>query len=405
LHVGFLLGGFVRPRRATQLGLVAVGVLLWAASVVLLSVPSATAKTSSRRAEPAADFNGDGWGDLAVRSEENVMEDFEFRQGVVHIVYGGSGGLAARASQRWYSTDFDPSNEANEYFGIALAVGDFDEDGFSDLALVYSGAAVRIIYGSSNGLTKARSQVWTPDSLGIELDGPAYFGFTLAAGNFGHGSEEDLALSVSYSCGAGAVVVIYGSSAGLASAGNQTWSQDSPGVLGKAEGDCDGGDRFGASLAAGHFFGGSYADLAIGSPNESLKRVRGAGAVNILRGAASGLTAEGDQMWTQDSRGIKGKSEANDRFGEVLVAGDFNGDTRDDLAVGVVGQKVHRAAFAGAVNVIYGSAYGLTAKGDQLWFQNSPGIAGGGVNRGIGSVVRLLRAISVATRRRRGSPT
>jgi hypothetical protein len=32
--------------------------------------------------------------------------------------------------------------------------------------------------------------------------------------------------------------------------------------------------------------------------------------------------------------------------------------------------------FGAAVNVIYGSAAGLTSVGDQFWSQNSPGVAG-----------------------------
>jgi len=51
-----------------------------------------------------------------------------------------------------------------------------------------------------------------------------------------------------------------------------------------------------------------------------------------------------------------------------VTAGDFNGDGRDDLAVGVRGED----ADTGAVNVIYGSGTGLsaTAVADQFWHQD-----------------------------------
>jgi hypothetical protein len=49
------------------------------------------------------------------------------------------------------------------------------------------------------------------------------------------------------------------------------------------------------------------------------------------------------------------------------VSADFNGDGHDDLAVGVLDQDVGSAFDAGAVNVIYGSADGLTATDNQLW--------------------------------------
>ena len=71
-------------------------------------------------------------------------------------------------------------------------------------------------------------------------------------------------------------------------------------------------------------------------------------------------------------------SEANDCFGYSLTAGDFNGDGRDDLAVGAPHEDTGASeiAGAGAVNILYGSAAGLTATGNQKWYQDSPGIGG-----------------------------
>ena len=57
------------------------------------------------------------------------------------------------------------------------------------------------------------------------------------------------------------------------------------------------------------------------------------------------------------------------------VAGDFNGDGHDDLAVGVPFESLGVVDLAGAVNVIHGSASRLSADGNQLWHQDSPGIA------------------------------
>ncbi len=54
---------------------------------------------------------------------------------------------------------------------------------------------------------------------------------------------------------------------------------------------------------------------------------------------------------------------------------DFNGDTFADLAVGAPGEGVGGAAGAGAVNVLYGSAAGLTASSD-VFTQGSGGVEG-----------------------------
>ena len=45
-------------------------------------------------------------------------------------------------------------------------------------------------------------------------------------------------------------------------------------------------------------------------------------------------TAIPDQILTQNSPNVEDDSEAFDRIGISLEAGDFNGDGRDDLAIG-----------------------------------------------------------------------
>ncbi len=63
--------------------------------------------------------------------------------------------------------------------------------------------------------------------------------------------------------------------------------------------------------------------------------------------------------------------------GPLAASGcDFNNDGFDDLALGVPGENVGSAANAGAVNIIYGSATGLRATGNQLWHQNITAVQG-----------------------------
>lgn len=54
---------------------------------------------------------------------------------------------------------------------------------------------------------------------------------------------------------------------------------------------------------------------------------------------------------------------------------DFNGDGFADLAIGVPGENLRRGINAGAVQVIYGSARGITTR-DQFWHQDRRGIRG-----------------------------
>jgi hypothetical protein len=72
---------------------------------------------------------------------------------------------------------------------------------------------------------------------------------------------------------------------------------------------------------------------------------------------------------------VAGAAGSGDRFGAALAAGDLGNGPRADLAVGVPGDTVGSTAAAGDVAILYGSATGVEPTGNQLWSQNSAGIA------------------------------
>jgi FG-GAP repeat len=165
---------------------------------------------------------------------------------------------------------------------------------------------------------------------------------------------------------AGAITVLDGAGVtGLSGSGSQLFMQ----VAGAVEG----GDLFGAALAAGDFNSDDFADLAAGAPGEVAGSAAAAGAVSVLRGSGSGLTATGGRLFTQ----VGGAVEADDQFGAEVGTGDFDDDTFVDLAVGAPAEDVSGAFNAGAVSALYGAAGGLSTAGGQLFTQNSPGVPGG----------------------------
>ena len=154
---------------------------------------------------------------------------------------------------------------------------------------------------------------------------------------------------------------------------DELWTQDVAGVKGTVAPS----DRFGASLAFGDFDGDGRDDLAIGAYGETVDGQDFAGAVNVLYGTADGLSSADDQRWTQNSSGVADAAEADDQLGRALAAADFNGDGRDDLAIGAPEERIGTAD-GGAVHVLYGGPNGLqTAQpGDQLWSQGTSGFPG-----------------------------
>jgi hypothetical protein len=355
----------------------------------LLSPISGPASAAEPRAAAArTDFNGDGFADLAVDVPSENLGPTE-DAGAVTIIQGSATGLGGEMTT-WHQDSPGVGGQPADYdnFGRALATGDFDRDGFADLAIgtenddpdgIVNTGAVNVLYGSADGLTSARSQYWRQDSPAVvDVSDPGDgFGTSLAAADFDGDGFADLAVGVpSEDLGslqnAGAVIVLRGSADGLTGTGSRIIHKDRPGVVGQAKEF----EEFGTELAAGNLGRGPFADLAVGTPSEGVGDAGRAGAVSVLYGSETGLTATGSEVWSQDSPGILGHARESDRFGYSLAVGDLGGSSHGDLVVGVPFSEVGFVPNAGAVSVIYGSPTGLTAQGNQIWTQDSPGVIG-----------------------------
>jgi hypothetical protein len=325
------------------------------------------------------DFNGDGYVDLAVGVPGETISG-DASAGLVQILYGSETGYSTTGAQVWSHANL-PSQAVgeNENFGSALASGDFDQDGFDDLAIGVPGqdfivnavGMVNVLYGTASGLTTTGFDV-IAQGIGIEetLEENDLFGQTLAAGDFDGDGFHDLAMAaynedVGAATNAGVVQVVYGSTSGLSDEGDDLWVQGT-GIQGTPEIN----DLFGGSLVVGDFDGNGYDELAIGAPREDYSVVDD-GVVHVLWGGFSGLTDEFDMLLRQDLFPSQ-TNQANDIFGFSLAAGDFDGDGNDDLVIGAPGQLVSTPAAmpeAGVVHVIYGP---LNFSETDLFQQDAP---------------------------------
>ncbi|MGN9839938.1 FG-GAP and VCBS repeat-containing protein [Nonomuraea sp. H19] len=300
------------------------------------------------------DFNGDKCADLAV----GVSEEFTGERvpggdgnGVVQLFNGSAHGLVP-------GRELVPAKPSSDRFGASLAAGDLDGDGRDELVVGApshrSGGAVTVYWMKGRKPYQFTQKTrWVRQAANVTDQ----WGASLVTGDFDGDGRDELVVGAPADTvkldGQGSVTVI-----DVRRKRARQLTQSSPGIKGASEK----WDGFGASLATGDFNGDGRADLAIGVPGEGLSKNQramdyGDGTVDVLYGTRGGLSTYRSEAWSQNT--LEGKPRYYDRFGASLAAGDFNGDGRDELAIGVPGEK--------AVQVLAGRASGgLTRVGNLL---------------------------------------
>ncbi len=99
-------------------------------------------------------------------------------------------------------------------------------------------------------------------------------------------------------------------------------------------------------------------------------------------------------MWiNQDTAGVPGVSESDDRMGTGVSVGDVNGDGYADVVTGLPGEDFSGLTDPGSFLLLRGSAAGLTGAGAQVFSQNSAGLPGVAESRDdFGAVVAVVPA-------------
>ncbi|MFG1681504.1 FG-GAP-like repeat-containing protein [Nonomuraea sp. NPDC049269] len=329
----------------------------------------ATATAGARFGATAVsgDFNKDGYADVAVGAPQDTVGGVA--GGSVTVFKGSANGLVTPGTRITQANGVG-GIEAGDRFGAALAAGDFNKDGYADLAVSSPGEAVgsaanagsiAVFPGGSGGLSNGNWYDQTTGGGGNEAGDN--FGAALAAGDLNGDGYADLAIGVpgevpyQETAKGGAVFVYKGSSSGIV--GGWTAKQEDAG------GSTEAGDRFGAALATGNVTGSSHADLVVGAPAEAPgSDPAGSGAIYVIPGAASGKAA-GFGL-TQEGNG--GGNEADDNFGTALAVGNFDKDGYADLAVGVPGEVLGADLKSGSVVIFPGAASKL---GTAFWLQEA----------------------------------
>ncbi|WP_151773488.1 VCBS repeat-containing protein [Streptomyces abyssomicinicus] len=300
-----------------------------------------------------ADFDGDGYDDLAVGAPgEDLGSDKD--GGMVTILWGSASGLTGKGAVEIA----DPAAGSHDQWGRLLAAGDFDGDGRQDLAVGTSKSKLYVFKGgiSRTGTYGSRQTVQAPIMA-------AYPPENLTAGDVNGDATTDLVVSGPEPVdGWTRNFLLFGGASGLDAS---SFQELRPGVI-SGIGDID-NDGFGDVVS-----GASW--NAVESGLDVPYAAKG-GKVWITYGSEYGVgTVQGI---TQDTSGVPGSSETNDMFGYELDLGDVNGDGFLDLVIGVAGENIDSFTDTGSVIVLYGSADGISGTGAQSFHQDTAGVPGG----------------------------
>jgi hypothetical protein len=346
-----------------------------------------------------ANFNGDGYGDLAIGVPGEDWEDPldtlppVVDSGGVLVLFGSPSGLTTGNARYLLAHDLFASgtlHTGRNEFGYALAALDdyansaAGQDGHSELAVGMPGASEGeggfALFGGN------RVDPTAPPRGSYAVSGlwgaGARAGEALASGRFDATAGDDLAIGApraDVTVGstvlkdAGKVSILYG----LDTSHIATFVQ--PGTSGDAAPEAL--DRFGGRLTAAYLNEtDAYKDLAIGVPFEDVGARANAGTVLLflMKSDGSGIDATTATQLSLDTVGVPGDPVAGDRFGSDVTVGDLGGSGLfRDIAVGVPGRDLPNKTDAGAVAVIYRSqnAIGDPTTPHQLWTQDSTGVS------------------------------
>jgi hypothetical protein len=264
------------------------------------------------------DVNGDGYAD-AVIGARNWADGANTRAGKAWLYLGGPTGFGASS---WSAQGV----AASQYFGYAMAMLDFDADGYSDVAIAsqpstpnLSPPRVDLYYGGPAGL--AAQPAFTLSPFPAE---PTYGTSVASIGDFDGDGVGDLTVGASDGGGGAGIVYFYRGSLARSNPNNLARRYVGSGTVAGAGYAIGGG---------GDLNGDGRADFVVGAPFSS-----------------NGESSEGRLLVFYGKNGIAPllfpdttfeSNLVNGRIGSALSPlGDLNADGYADIAAGGLGQRL-----------------------------------------------------------------
>jgi hypothetical protein len=313
-----------------------------------------------------------GWALAALQVDSGIQELF------VGAPYDSSAGTTSGAVDAYRVTmsgsNFQLNDMGGAYYGgndlnangvgSGIAVGDVNGDGKQDMVVgaslddrTYTAGASNLEIGNAylylNDGTSVSSNIVQQDYDTNDVDVRTHqlYGTCLAHGDVNNDGIEDLivgspgqdfdAVTQLNSANQGAVFVYYGQAAGEIDMQHPDQVLVPPGNQASA--------YFGNACDVMDYNGDGRADLLVGSPYRDIGTQADRGAVYVYYGAAN------SPLPSISSSVLYGPEVTNGYFGYSLTHGDWDGDGKDDLAVGAIDINSGQAA-SGRAYVFFADA-------------------------------------------------
>ncbi|MGW1773591.1 FG-GAP repeat protein [Streptomyces sp. NPDC002104] len=377
----------------------------------------AAAPRPATASDGSADFNGDGYPDLAISALTTTVGGVE-HAGALAVRYGSADGLSDKAALISQDTPGVPGEPKNgDRFGRILGQGDLDHDGYADLLIRsnWPGPAAIILRGGKQGLSGRgvvaidRAAVdsgalpLSPTVMGLgdvtgdgvtdivtaTFDGALKRRLTVLQGPFDFSRQRPAAVhhrQVEVLDGIHPYRVYVGDMTGdgIADVVTGTHTEGVTGAVGKGmvyKGGPAGLTPAGSAAAGtsgdfGDVDKDGYQDFVTGAPGG--KWTPDGGWIHVTYGGPGGArTPSAIRAYTQNSPGVPGAGEPEDYWGAAVTVGDTDGDGYADVVVGApreTGTDTEATFRSGAITVLRGGPAGITAVGAKAFTQNSASI-------------------------------